>query len=210
MHSQVSKKYKQNQSGFTLVEAFVSVVILLVVTTLPITIAVNGLKNAAFADERITAVYLAQEAIESIERLRDENALAVLYDDDVIDSWEWANTSASDPLKLCISNNGSKLCEYDSLSPDIYIDCSDTNTNNNCLLQFDSANAPFYIHSGIPGTPPNSPFTRTIDIKKSVGINPESVKITVKVEWKSKLFSGNTRDVELTTWLYDHYSRYEP
>lgn len=62
--------------GFTLIETFVAITILLTAITGPLTIASRGLSSAFLAKEQTTASYLAQEAIEYIRWKRDTNALA--------------------------------------------------------------------------------------------------------------------------------------
>jgi prepilin-type N-terminal cleavage/methylation domain-containing protein len=48
--------------GFTLVETLVAVTVLLLVIVGPMTVAQKGIQNAYFANEQVTAVFLAQEA----------------------------------------------------------------------------------------------------------------------------------------------------
>ncbi len=62
--------------GFTLAETLVAIAILLMVIIGPITAAQNGIRQAYLANEQTAAVFIAQEAIESIRQLRDERALA--------------------------------------------------------------------------------------------------------------------------------------
>ena len=59
-------KNKQNnyQSGFTLIETFVAITILMIVVLGPMSLLSNALKDARYIGEEITATYLAQEGVE--------------------------------------------------------------------------------------------------------------------------------------------------
>jgi len=67
---------KRNSSGFTLIETLVAITILVVSVSAPLTLAAKGLSSAYFARDQITAFYLAQEAVEIIRNMRDENILS--------------------------------------------------------------------------------------------------------------------------------------
>ena len=174
--------------GFTLVETLVAITVLILVVIGPITIAQKGIQSAYYAEEQMTAIFLAQEAIEAVRERRDDKALKA-FDDSVTitDTSAWApnncgegqdcgfDTGASNPIKQCVSLD---LCQ----------------------LSVDGDGK--YVHSpaGIP-----SPFTRIINIGNEVdGGRP----VTVTVSWDSVVF-GSPRDVTLTTWIYDHYRRYQ-
>ena len=63
------------QGGFTLLETLVAIAILAVSLAGPISIAAQGLSSAFFAKDQIIAFYLAQEAVEYVRSIRDENIL---------------------------------------------------------------------------------------------------------------------------------------
>lgn len=70
------KIIKENKSrGFTILETLVAVFILVLAITGPMVFAQSGLRTAFLARDQITAFYLAQDAIESIKNLRDDNVL---------------------------------------------------------------------------------------------------------------------------------------
>ena len=68
---------RNTERGFTLVETLVAITILLIVIVGPMTIASRGMQTAFYAGDQTTAIYLAQEGIEHIQRLRDDTALAL-------------------------------------------------------------------------------------------------------------------------------------
>lgn len=64
--------------GFTLVESLVAIAILSLSVAATFTAVQSGLKASLVAKDEITAFYLAQEAMEYIKNIRDENALRTI------------------------------------------------------------------------------------------------------------------------------------
>jgi len=184
------------KNGFTLVETLVAVSILLIAIVGPMTIAQKGIQNAYFANEQVTAVFLAQEAIEAVRELRDDAALDAYnrsFKGSVIsgDTNNWVPASCA----------GGTTCAYDSLSG-AFESCG---SNNNCVLRFNSGTGR-YTYEAQSAEVSTSPFTRTVVIGNPVsGGRP----ITVTVSWNAKIFGGTNRSVTLQTWIYDHYQRFE-
>lgn len=61
--------------GFTLLETLVAVAILIMSLLGPFSIAQQSLKSAYYARDQVTAYYLAQEGIEFVRAVRDQNYL---------------------------------------------------------------------------------------------------------------------------------------
>lgn len=175
---------KTKERGFTLVETLVAVSILLVIIIGPMSIAQKGIQNAYFAREQLTAVFLAQEAIEGVRELRDNGAI-VSYEDGSIGDPGTQLWHSDIPIG-CINAE----CAYDNGSIE---SCS---TNNECRLKY---NAGTYEH----GTGDDSMYTRTVTIGTW---NGGEVPVTVTVSWAGKVREG---EVVLQSWIYDHYQRYE-
>ncbi|OJI09557.1 MAG: hypothetical protein COV08_00210 [Candidatus Vogelbacteria bacterium CG10_big_fil_rev_8_21_14_0_10_49_38] len=57
-------KTKKSQSGFTLIEAFVAIVVLMIVVLGPMTLLSRSLFDARYIKDEIIATYLAQEGVE--------------------------------------------------------------------------------------------------------------------------------------------------
>src|SRR3989344_1598293 len=68
-------KKKTSSAGFTLIETFVAITVLLTAIAGPLTIASKGLSSAMIARDQMTAFYLGQDAIEFIRHHKDTNAL---------------------------------------------------------------------------------------------------------------------------------------
>ncbi len=63
-------------SGFTFVETLVAIAILLIAIVAPLSLVYQSLAASRVARNQVTAIYLAQEAIEFIRATRDDNALS--------------------------------------------------------------------------------------------------------------------------------------
>lgn len=62
--------------GFTLIETFVAISVLLVSLVGPLSIAAKALQSAYYSRDEIAASYLANEAIEYVRAIRDQNYLS--------------------------------------------------------------------------------------------------------------------------------------
>lgn len=65
--------YKNKKSGFTLVETFVAIVILMVAVIGPMTLFSRSISDGVYARNQVTASYLAQEGLEIVINRRDNN-----------------------------------------------------------------------------------------------------------------------------------------
>jgi prepilin-type N-terminal cleavage/methylation domain-containing protein len=180
-----SSRDLKKENGFTLVETLVAISILLVIIIGPMTIAQKGIQNAQFAREQLTAVFLAQEAIEGVRELRDNDAIVSYEDGSIADPG--TQVWRSDIPSGCIDAS----CAYDNGQ------VRTCGVSNGCVLKEDSGE---YSHQG---TGSDSIFTREVVVgSQSSG----GVPVTVTVTWAGKVRPGS---VVLQTWIYDHYQRYE-
>lgn len=69
-------KNKNSQRGFTIIEVFVGITILLIGIVGPMVLVNRNMQAARFSRDQITAYYLAQEAIEVVRQVRDTNMLS--------------------------------------------------------------------------------------------------------------------------------------
>ena len=73
----INKKRKNwTDKGFTLIETFVAITILLIAITGPLYLVTRGVALSKSVKGQVTAVYLAQEAVEYIRNIRDKNILS--------------------------------------------------------------------------------------------------------------------------------------
>jgi type II secretory pathway pseudopilin PulG len=192
-------------SGFTLVETLVAVTILLMVVVGPMSIASQGLRNAYFAGEQTTAIYLAQEAIEYIQKLRDDNALEEFVGPGSGDTSDWYDDVISDNCK------GGDSCDIDFDTGD-FVACG-TAPFTPCRLNYypTPVGVRSYGYETPSGNHIQSPYTRRIQVDDPVGASGSSiggVPVTVTVTWYAGLFRSD-RSVVLQTYIYDSYTRYE-
>ena len=66
----------KNNRGFTMVETLVAIAILMVSIVGPLTISQKAYNAGIYARDQVTASYLAQDAVEFIKNIRDNNKLA--------------------------------------------------------------------------------------------------------------------------------------
>ena len=67
---------KCTSRGFTLLETLVAIAVLLMALLGPFAIAQQSLRSAYYARDQVTAFYLAQEGVEFVRAIRDENYLS--------------------------------------------------------------------------------------------------------------------------------------
>lgn len=149
------------QKGFTLVETLAAITLLIVVITGTYAAAQTGLSGATLSREEVAAFYLAQEGIEMIRNVRDENGLA---------DRDWLTGIASQSTDPCYFGNA---CTVDAISNTL-TRCS---SPSSCpVLRRDVSNG-FY---GYDSSWEPSPFTRTITVTQ---INSNEISILVSVAW---------------------------
>ncbi len=124
------KNKSKHNKGFTLIETFVAVTILLLAVTGPLYLVTKGLAISRSVKGQITAAYLAQEAVEYIRNARDTNVLggvnwlnglAVCVGGKcVIDSPEQNIASCGGACPVLKYNSASKLYGYNSGEDSIF------------------------------------------------------------------------------------------
>lgn len=170
MHNlQIQKRVARNR-GFTLLETMVAIFILVLSITGPMVFAQSGLRASFLARDQVTAFFLAQDAIETIKNIRDENGL---------NGNNWlTNVCEEEPNIVCT----------------IQIDTTDANpvaescTGGVCDA-FDIDADGRYVYGANPPNP--SRFTRTIYVRETN--NEVEAQIVVEVGWTSNVRVGGAR-----------------
>lgn len=189
-----NKKVIQSQAGYSLVEVLVAITVLLIALVGPLTIAHTGLKRSNFAKEQTQAVFLAQEGIEAMVKLREDDALNASTYKNLNQVWSNYPAIAS----LC-PRNGSNYCgvrigENGNVAVASVYRCSGTN----CAMRYtEGARVPYKqgLGSGV-----DSGYTRQL----KVTVNNAYVHIISEVSWSPK----PSDKVTLQTYIYNTY--YEP
>ncbi len=162
------KSLKNSISGFTLIETFVAVTILAFVIVGPLSIASNSITSSLYAKDQVVASYLAEEAIEYVRNVRDNNHLQGLSS-----SANWLTG-----LSSCMSPS---VCVVDVINGTVQ-------ANNYC----GSSSCPLKYSNGLYGYTSgwvNSIFTRDVEI---VTTSPTEVAIYVTVKWKTSSLPTRT------------------
>ena len=173
------KKQKLNH-GFTLVETLVAIAILVMAILGAFTAVQSGLSSSIFSKDQVIAFYLANEGIEQIRNIRDENAL---------NGRPWLAGIAdlgSDPCNFNSSN--SKTCMADAFNNVVNLTRCGNNWGSCPVIQTDPNTGAYgYFVGGV-----DSIYKREIQITpiSPVGCgntnNPNTcteVSILVKVTW---------------------------
>jgi prepilin-type N-terminal cleavage/methylation domain-containing protein len=165
--------------GFSIVETIVAIAILAVAIVAPLSLAQRGLNASIYARDQVTAFYLAQEAIEYVRNVRDNNNLL-------------GRSGSNDWLKDLENCNG-QTCGLDvTIAPPTIITCAGAGSDR-CLLVF-NATTGIYGDFGLraPGGTLSSgwqatSFTRTLQISPfSIGTdNNAAADLAVTVSWRS-------------------------
>ncbi len=172
----------QGKRGFTLVETLVAVSILSLSIAATFTAVQGGIQSSTISKDQVTAFYLAQEGMEFIRNIRDENALHSV--DGSPTNWlAGFNSQCFDtactidsPLKLVAACSGSfGSCPF---------------------LRQDSNTGLFGYTS--TWTPTN--FKREIQFAQIVS-HPDEVLVTINISWLTR---GNTQSFKITESLLNH------
>lgn len=175
----------KKEKGFTLIEMLVSVSVLMIAMLGPLTIASRGISTSIFARDQITAYYLAQEGIEFVRYVRDNNRIETINGNP---------TSWLEGLENCPINGSGQdqLCKIDmyqffSGSSGIVTSCGST-----CpIMRVTPAGYYTYVSSGNP----QSRFTRTIKLESIPGVSTsKAVRVRSTVSWQTG-FTSKTFDI---------------
>lgn len=171
----------------------------------PLTIASAGLRNSGHARDQITAFYLAQEGIEFVRFVRDDNYLRFLSSSD--DGIGWihgleecmVDDSGDDPgcvvdIPFWFSENGNITDD------DVIQDASDQ--PQMYIGEFMGESGYTYQTNGTGDDVP-ARYTRVIKIKEET--DPNEIKITSTISWNTR--DGGVREFTLTEQLFNIYNQ---
>lgn len=170
------RSYHPAQSrGFTIIETLVAVAILMISIAGPLTVAHKGLLAALYAQDQVTASYLAQDAMEYIKNIRDYN---LILKNSKGQEQDWLAT-----LSVCTQSNP---CSVDTLN--YYTDSrSYQNGVQNCVPSGDTCviwkNDTGYQHQTTDNQ--KTKFSRYFYLLDTLDDNEK--KVVVKVEWNNGL-----------------------
>jgi Tfp pilus assembly protein PilV len=196
----------RTHSGITLVELVVAVGVLTFAIAGPMTLASSSLRATRDAENELIATHLAQEGIEIIHSVRDNNSAK---DDDpsALDHKGWTK-KVVDIVSACGGTYGC-VVDVTGRNPSrwqtsVFSKCLN---DANCLDQnriYTHRTTGFYRQSGSTLPTPHwtpSPFRRTVRV---VVVDPKrELRVISTVSYTS--ISGTTRNVEVSTVLYNWF-----
>ncbi len=177
------KIYKEKSKGFTLIETFVAITILLIAVLGPMSLFARAIRDGIYAKNQITAFYLAQEGLELAVNYKDSNVAA---------GFPWL--SGLSGLPDC-SRPDSCIIEF---SNDGRIRASSISDLEEAVLNQDANGIYSYDVGGTP-----SLFKRTIQIVpfQDVDGNQFEARILVSVVWNDRPDLANLVSTERKTVL---------
>ena len=166
----LQNEYRKNtQAGFTLIETFVAVSLLMLALVGPLTLAQQSLTSTTSSADQITAFYLAQDAMEYIRNVRDSNIKA---GDDWLDGFSGLD---------CLNNT----CRIDTSTSQPITAAVQACSGSQCQLRYDAATNRY----GYNGAWTPSQFSR--EITMTVIDASREVIVDVTVSWVTGGFNGS-------------------
>lgn len=191
--------YPQSR-GFTLVESMVAIAIIAIALVGPFTAVQSALSGSYIARDRLIAANLAQEGLEYVRSIRDNNYLSGR-------AWTYGFSSSQNSRNQCFGNNPTGYCTIDSTKGDFNI-----SGNEDAMMGYSSSQVsnipPLYIDSSQRYTHTTTGNTQTVFTRKVQlqtvpdGAEIHEMKVTVTVSWSTahQSFSVTVTDV-LQDWL---------
>ncbi len=167
--------YKK-QGGFTIVETLVAVAILMIAVAGPLVVATKGLTAALASKDQMIASYLAQDTMETIKNIRDNNLAGTPPADWLNGVYDVATSKCSADSNGCDVNGIDGVSGAGSLAP-----CSGTP----CVIPIYYNSSTGYTHSSSAGSSPTI-FSRHFyfQTQDSGGSFFDEVILHVIVDWK--------------------------
>lgn len=161
-----------NKAGFTLLEALIAITVLIFALVATMTAARSGLASAYESRDQVIAFYLAQEAIEHIRNIRDQNGLLTF--DGTPTPWrKGISETTSDPCSPGF------VCMVDVVAGTISR-CGSTCTTP---LRQDPSSKMYGYNSAWPTTQ----FRRDVTVQH-IGTTNTEIAVTVLVTWRRGTF----------------------
>ncbi len=172
-------------AGYSLVETLVAIAILLLAIVGPMTIAAKGIQTGIFVADQTSAIFLAQEQIESVVAIRNEYGLNAVLNGQ--DAWAWTTDAT---FSSCFTTSGCSITWNSSGSTFYEVDACTLNGNTNCLLRFTTGSSDRSRYQVDAGDA--TMFYRTLELRN---INANEVEAISTVRWNANIFGGERQVV---------------
>jgi prepilin-type N-terminal cleavage/methylation domain-containing protein len=103
-------KHPTAQKGFTIIETLVAITVLMIAIAGPLVVASKGLFGADLAKDQLVASYLAQESMEAVKNIRDNNIYAGSDWLSGLSSYTYSNSGDASPLDGSSNNPSTISC----------------------------------------------------------------------------------------------------
>jgi len=191
----------RGNTGFTLLEVVVALAVILAVLVGPVALATRGLFNFSYIKDKLIALNLAQEGIEIVRAVRDNNAICQTN----TPSYSWiANSNNTGKL-----TDASQTKKVDARHIDSVSCASNTIANPRMNVPGNCSTDPLRISTtngyGYEAGDPASLFSRCVSVtaasanENNIPAN-DMIDVVSRVTW---LEHGFTRSVELRERLYN-------
>ncbi len=179
--------------GFTLIETMVAIAIIAIALIGPMYAIQQGLTASFTARDRLIAAGLAQEGVEYVRAIRDENYLYNIAHPTAKKSWlERLDGTGTASTVDCTQGN---KCAVDAFN-DTVAACIGTCAPLN-LQTTVSTNV--YNYGAVSASNVATKFTRTVQITR---INLHEINVSVSVTWKTSRINNNvTISEDIQDWL---------
>lgn len=190
-------KYKNSQSGFSLVETLVAITILLIIIVGPMTITSQSARSTSFSSEQVVAFFLAQEGLELMQKERDE-FFNLHFRNETANPTPWSDFKNSSIYATCLNGCGPYL-EAGPGELVRAIACTD----GPCRLYFNDSNSNTRSRY-TPVTQPSyedTPYRREVRLQQ---VTAEQIRVLSTVYWRT----GNLSDeqqVTVESYLFNTY-----
>ena len=177
----------QRNKGFTLVETLVAVAILMIAIAGPLTIANQALTAALGSRNAMIATYLAQEGMESIKNIKDNNVAkngSSLFAQGIVGSSCTVGSPCATPDAIGnIMGTPSSIMNCNTIMPSL-----------DCSLYTDDSNLTYVYSNVATGEIHKTPFTRNYYITNNTA---NEFIVTVVVSWNDGSIPNEIRLQEL-------------
>ncbi len=199
-------KIKIFSSGFTLIEALVAISILMVAIASPLTLAQKGLSTSELSRDQMIASFLAQDGLEAVKNIRDQNAL---NNSSVTISWlNGLNNCFCSGIQCNLDNSNAQYCNIDTtqsnlLSDPSYVKKYGTPNVNPLMVENDANGFLKYDLNNLSGGT-QSRFSRYINISTTTTATTpagQEAAVHVRVSWQSQ---AGKQNVDITDFIYNY------
>ncbi len=187
----------KSQSGFTLIETLIAILILSLAIGALLTLTAGGFFSIRYAKNDIVASNLLQESLEYIRNTRDSAAQA---------NTEWDTWYSTYRAKGCVDDNGCIVNPYAMNDNERVVACGTDCPN---IIYFPTAGFYGYETSGgnyfdpfnIDTQPYPTSFVRTITIRETTNTSEPQLIVTATMEWLNGTNRKSaTQSIILTKW----------